>query len=316
MGPMPTPTSPAPARKEADVLADAIAALRLGDVRAVVVRGLADLSREGRATLAAAWPGLPVDVRRKATRQMGKLAGDRVELSFGRALRVALDDEAAAVRQLALAALWEDENSDLLARLAGLVDDDPSSDVRAEAARGLGRFARRAAEGELDPAAADALLALLERLATEAAQPAEVRRGALESLGAFGSPRVSRLIEDAYRSGDHGFRLSAIVAMGRSMDGGWLQTLIEELSAADVDVRLEAARSLGEIGDSRAVQDLATACADDHGEVRQAAIAALGRIGGGAAARALQRVEQEASAADRVAIDAALSEAQGDQLPF
>jgi hypothetical protein len=166
---MPTPTSPAPAPSEAEVLDNTIAALRDGDVRVSVVKGLADLSRDGRATLAAAWPELPESVRRRATRQMAKLAADRVELSFGRALRLALDDESPVVRQLAVAALWEDESSELRERLLELAVADSSPDVRAEAVRGLGRFSR-IASGEPDAAAAS-LRDLLLRLATDGTQP-------------------------------------------------------------------------------------------------------------------------------------------------
>lgn len=280
------------------------------------MKGLADLSRGGRSTLAAAWPDLSESVRRRVTRQLGKTAQERVELNFGRALRVALDDSSAVVRQLAVAGLWEDDSSDLRDRLARMTVEDPSSDVRAEAARGLGRFARQIAAGELNDEVGQALYDLLVRLAGDAGQPEEVRRRALESVGAFGGDDVSGLIDAAYASDDHGLRLSAVVAMGRSTDATWLETLVEELESEDADLREEAARALGEIGDARVVHELSTAATDEMAEVRRAAIAALGQIGGSAAAKALQGLEQEEEGEERAAVAEAIAEARGEVIPF
>src|ERR687894_3175509 len=79
-----------------------------------------------------------------------------VDLTFGRALRVALNDRSAVVRQLAVAGLWEDESSELLDRLRDMLLNDESPDVRAQAAAALERFASKAAVGSLDePVALD-----------------------------------------------------------------------------------------------------------------------------------------------------------------
>ena len=70
--------------------------------------------------LAVAWESIPEDNRIDLVRRFDELSEERVELNFGRALRVALDDRSAVVRQLAIAGLWEDESSELLDRLRSM----------------------------------------------------------------------------------------------------------------------------------------------------------------------------------------------------
>jgi HEAT repeat protein len=246
---------------------------------------------------------------------MSKLAGRRVELNFGRALRVALDDDSPVVRQLAVAALWEDEGSDLRDRLTVMATADPSLDVRTEAVAGLYRFARQAALEDGNGEARE-LRNLLVDLARPGDQPPAVRRRALESLAPLGDQQTNALIDEAFASDDPELRVSAVIAMGRTMDSGWLQHLIVELASEDVELRRESARAIGEIGDPEAVLALASAGRDPSADVRQAAIASLGRIGGQAATKVLRGLEQDATADELVAIETALSEAVGDALPF
>lgn len=313
---MPTPTSPAPAPNEADraddgpPLRSTLAALRQGPVDAVTVCRLSDLTRPAMAELAAAWPSLPEPTRIAVVRRMEELVEDRIELDFGRALRVALADGSPVVRQLAVAALWEDERGDLLDRLRTMLAHDPSQDVRAEAARGLGRFTERAAAGDLDePVAAD-LRAGLASLAADEASPYGVRRRALESVGVFGRDgAVRELIRDAYESDDQGLQASALFAMGRSLDRRWLEIVLDELQSSEAELRVEAVRACGALADDDVVSDLAPLAGDPDAEVRHAAIASLGQIGGRAAVRLLRTLAADADEADADLIDEALEEA-------
>jgi HEAT repeat protein len=280
-----------------------------------VVKALADLPREERQRLAAAWPELPEVVRRRCARLMHKLAEERIELNFDRALDVALDDASAEIRRTAVAALWENESSGHLARLTDLATGDPDATVRIEAVRALGRFAGLASRGELAQENADELRELLTRLAQEDRAGVEVRAAALASIGAFGGPAVGQLIVDGFQSDETARRRAAMIAMGRSMEGGWLDPLVGELVEGDDDERRLAAAAIGEIGDPRAVAELAATAIDPVPAVRQAAIAALGQIGGATAAKALGQLEA-ATEAEQEMIHAALAEAQGDSLPF
>ena len=313
---MPTPMSPVTSHSEAEVLKGALTALAEGRVTISAVKGLSDLSRGGRDALAAVWPTLPETIRRRVTRQMGKLAEERIELHFGRALRVALDDESPVVRQLAVAALWEDDGSDVCGRLTSVAGEDRSLEVRTAALRGLNRFATEAGAGSLDDKTAHALRSTLIRLAQDRDQPSAVRRLAVEALGPFGDAEVRAVIEEAFGADDVDDRLSAMVAMGRSMLGSWLPTLLRDAEADDTETRVAALQAIGQIGDDRAVGALATAGTDPDSRVRIAAFNALARIGGQAATKALRNLEASALPADRESIVESLAGAQGEQLPF
>jgi HEAT repeat protein len=246
---------------------------------------------------------------------MHKLAEERVELNFHRALEVALDDPSTEIRRTAIAALWENESSGHLARLTELASADPDLTVRIEAVRSLGHFAGRASRGEVDPGEAERLRTLLAEFAQDAGAGVEIRAAALAAIGAFGGPSVEQLIVDAFASDDVARRRAAMVAMGSSMEGRWLDPLVGELADGDADERRLAAEAIGEIGDPRAVAELAVAASDPTPAVRHAAIVALGNIGGATAAKALRQLEP-ASEDEAEWVQTALGEAQGDSLPF
>ncbi|HEY7035766.1 MAG TPA: HEAT repeat domain-containing protein [Thermomicrobiales bacterium] len=307
---MPTPTSPEPRPNADPTPADAIAAIGRGEFTPRDLIPLADLGRADAALLRRAWPSFTDEQRERAVRAMAEFAESDVQYVFGRALRVALDDSSPVVRQLAIAALWEDEGSDLIEAFLELVDRDPSQDVRAEAAQGLSRFAELAAEDGLKTGVAARLRRTLVAIAADQCEPYVVRRRALEAAGVFGrDPEIVDLIRDAYDADDAGLRAGALYAMGRTCDTGWLDALLFEFESPDAEMRFEAARATGELGDDRAVPGLTELASDEDVEVRQMAIGALGRIGGTAAVNALRRLARRGSAADRDAIDEALEEA-------
>ncbi|HEX5498787.1 MAG TPA: HEAT repeat domain-containing protein [Thermomicrobiales bacterium] len=298
-------------------LAETLAALATGSPRPADVANLSDLDRAGADAFAAAWRAFPEETRAAIVRQMDELAEDRVELNFGRGLRLALADPSPVVRQLAVAALWEDERSDLLDRLRDLLARDVSEDVRAEAAKGLGRFAGLAAEGAIADADADRVRRELLAVAVDPAEAYSVRRRALESAGAFGADNQTRAaIDDFYDAGDQGFRASALFAMGKSCDPRWLGRLLAELESDEAELRFEAAHACGVIGDADAIPPLLRLADDEDAEVRHTAINAIGQIGGQAAVRALQALAANTDPADSEEIDDALAEANATVDPL
>jgi HEAT repeat protein len=242
--------------------------------------------------------------------QLDELAEESVELTFGRALRIAIDDSSPAVRQLAIPTLWEDMSSDLRERLLEMIVTDDSQDVRAAAAQGLAKFANAFQADDADAVIRNQIWSRLYETAEDDAQPYIVRRRALESVAVFGSrPEVIQLITEAYGADDPGYHASALYAMGKTLDDRWVDILMNELESEDAEMRYEAARALGEIGDIRALPGLAEAAIDEDAEVRQEAIMALGLIGGQGPERILRRLAESANAADLQAIAEALGEA-------
>jgi HEAT repeat protein len=287
----------------------AIAAFREGDLSQTQVARLSDLSRVNARELAAAWESIPEAHRIDLVRRFDELSEERVELNFGRALRVALNDPSAVVRQLAVAGLWEDESSDLLDRLRDILENDESPDVRAQAAAALERFASKAVIGSLDESIAGDLRNSLRKSVIDTAAPYAIRRRALESLGPYAAdPEIASLISEAFDSGDHGLQCSALYAMGRSQEPRWLSTILTQLESEDPEIRFEAARAAGLLGSADALQVLLQAARDEDAEVRHTAIGAIGQIGGRGAVRALERLAEDAGEADLELIESAMDD--------
>jgi HEAT repeat protein len=291
------------------MLAVAISAIRDGDLSQTQVARLSDLSRNNARVLAAAWESIPEENRIDLVRRFDELSEERVDLNFGRALRVALNDRSAVVRQLAVAGLWEDESSELLGRLRDILQNDESPDVRAQAAAALERFSSKAVVGSLDESVASDLRDSLRRSAIDAGAPYAVQRRALESLGPYAAdPEISSLISEAFNSEDHGLQCSALYAMGRSQDARWLPTILVQLESEDPEIRFEAARAAGLLGSADALTVLLQAARDEDAEVRHVAIGAISQIGGRGAVRALERLAEDAGEADLELIQSAIDD--------
>jgi HEAT repeat protein len=291
------------------LVGEAIAAIRDGDLSQTQVARLSDLSRVNERALAAAWESIPEGNRVDLVRRFDELSEERVELNFGRALKIALGDRSAVVRQLAVAGLWEDESSDLLDRLRDILQNDESPDVRAQAAAALERFASKAVVGSLDDTVASDLRNELHHSASEAGAPYAVQRRALESLGPYATdPEISLLIMEAFDSADHGLQCSALYAMGRSQESRWLPAILEQLESEDPEIRFEAARAAGLLGSVDALPVLLQAARDDDAEVRHVAISSISQIGGRGAVRALERLAADAGEAELELIQAAIDD--------
>lgn len=295
----------------------ALDAFREGDLSQAQIARLSDLSRADAALLAELWPTLDEERRIEVVRRCDELSEERLDLNFRRALRIALADPSAVVRQLAIGGVWEEESTELLARLEALMQTDSSPDVRAAAAGALERFASKAETGELGSQEREQLRQALYETAEGVDVPYGVQRKALESLGAFGAePAIAATIERAYESGDHGMQCSAIYAMGKSLQRRWLPEILAELESDDPELRFEAARAAGTIGSVDALPLLLDAAQDDDAEVRHAAIGAIGQIGGRGAVRALERLAEDAGEADLELIDSTIEDVNALLDPF
>jgi HEAT repeat protein len=309
---MPTPTFPdQPANEPVITPAEAVSAIGRGSYKTHELQALSDLSRANARALADVWTSIPESTRVAVLRRLSELAEENVQFQFGRVFRIGLTDASPVARQISISGLWEDESTDLIDLMVGLMQDDPSVDVRAEAASTLARFADLAAIEELDESTAERLRSALFETATAPDQAELVRRRALESVAVFGSSGgVNELIDEAFDSDDAAMRASAIYAMGRSLDRRWLKTVIAEFESDDAEIRFEAARAGGELGHIDAIPGLSELVLDHDTDVRQAAIGALGKIGGPGAVRILSSYSESCPPADRELVDDALAEAQ------
>ena len=288
----------------------------------ISVAGLYALSGLDKAQLEqviATWSTLPADRRAATMQHLVDLGDDTFEVDFNAIFRVGLSDTDPAVRAAAISGLWEDVDPALIAPLLNLLQNDDSEAVRAAAASVLGHYVYDGELEELDEAKVKPIVAALKATYRDVAQPIEVRRRALESLGFLSDDDTSQLITQAYHHANDHLKLSAVFAMGRSLDAErWGSIVMEELAAPDPEMRYEAARAVGELEYAPAVRKLGELLEDVDEEVQLVTVWSLGQIGGEKAKQLLTVVlESDAEHLHEEAEDAlAELEFKGDNLDF
>jgi HEAT repeat protein len=294
-----------------EALADSSQQLKIAELQR-----LSDPSPEQAEKFAARWPDIDVRRRRRILQELIELAEDTVELNFDAVLRHALKDDDGEARLAAVRGLWEYESPDLIDDLTALAQKDDSAPVRAEAALALGRFVLLFETGRLRERHFERVATALRGVIENAAEIEEVRARAIESIGPYDADWVRQGVTQAYESGSHRLKVSAVHAMGRSAESRWLPLLQRELTSEEAELRYEAAVASGSLADEAAVPSLVPLATDPDDEVRAAAIAALGEIGGEAARRALDDLVDAPSEAASEAAAAALAEIDADNNPL
>jgi HEAT repeat protein len=250
--------------------------------------GLSDLKPVELAYMKEIWPQIALKRRRQIVARLVELAEDNVQLNFDAIFKRLLTDSDAEVRTLAISGLWENEEPSLMESFIRLLRKDGSAKVRAAAATALGRFSLLAEHGRLHPEAADRVRQTLLAALADENLPTEVKRRVLEAISSLALPQVKEAIRTAYKAKNPEFKVSAVYAMGKNCDPGWLPILLKELSSSGPEMRYEAATACGELEEETAVPPLVELTGDTDTEVQLAAIQALGKIGGGRARKCLE----------------------------
>jgi HEAT repeat protein len=248
-----------------------------------------NLKQEALVSFKSIWPTIPVQRRRDIMHELVEISEVNFEVYFDPVFLLALGDEDAEVRTVAINGLWEHEDPQLIGPLVHLLRTDETVGVRAAAATALGHFVYLGAVEEIDQhqtlLAEEALLDTIH----QGKEDVEVRRRAVESIAFSSEPAVAQIIENAYYDENEKMQVSAIFAMGRSADSHWRPQVIVELDNENSEIRYEAARACGELEASEAVAKLVELIDEDPDlQVQEMAIWALGRIGGQAASEALE----------------------------
>ncbi|MBI2845697.1 MAG: HEAT repeat domain-containing protein [Chloroflexi bacterium] len=234
-----------------------------------------------------AWAGLSRERQRRMAEGLVEIGETSFEVDFHDIFRFLLSDQDPEVRASAVEGLFEDETPWLLHNLINLLRQDPSPEVRSRAAIALGRFSRLAEMEDLDPELSQKLRETLRETIHNPQENLEVRRRAVEAIAYFGDQEVREIITQTYQDPAQKMRVSALFAMGRSLDAYWNKTLIAELENKDPELRYEAAHACGELELKSAVPALAPLLQDADREVQESVVWALGQIGGGEARRLL-----------------------------
>lgn len=257
------------------------------------LRALSDLNAKQVAAFVEAWPKISTARRLTIMNDLGELAEETFDLDIRAVARAVLDDPDGEVRAGAIRNLWEDEGVDLIDAFIVILNRDPASEARAAAATALGQYIYLSQMEEIGPALAhkveEALLAVYDGTDT-----LDIRRRALESLGFADQPEVTAAINQAYTSDDEQLQVSALFAMGRSLNRErWGRAVIENLERGTPRIRFEAARAAGELSLADAIPALGQLIRDDDPEVKEISIWALGEIGGDDARELLQNLLED-----------------------
>ena len=261
---------------------------------------LSDLEATDLEKLDTIWSQLPLWRRQGLMEDIEELGSKDTLLDYVAFSRFALKDNDPKVRRLAVATLWDYEQTDLIPTFLDLFTTDTDADVRAAAGSGLARFVYAGEIEEIPQAKLkmieDTLLAALKNQET----PLQVQRAALESLGYSSRDEVPALIKTAFASKDKNWIASALFAMGRSASAEWQPEVLSMLQSKMPALRMEAARAAGELELVDAIPLLLDLLDDPDENTRQASIWSLSQIGGEDVQEALERLYQAAEDEDEL----------------
>ncbi|MCA9914205.1 MAG: HEAT repeat domain-containing protein [Anaerolineae bacterium] len=278
-----------------------------------VLYGLSALNQEQLAQFQEVWGTLESTYRSVLMQMLVDASEANYRLNYDAIGLINLDAPEPQVRQAAIEMLWEDESEQLLQHLFWAAKNDPALEVRAEAAKSLGRFVYASEMGHaIEKYEAEVQQILLDILrASEEAL--DVRRFALESLANCTHGELPQLIHQAYHSDEDAFRVSAVVAMGRSCDAQrWEDHVLRELDSHDMDMRREATRAAGELQLTDAVPAIVRFLQEGEREDQEVAIWSLGEIGGKEATRILQSLADGAEENEDEELAALIDDALGN----
>lgn len=231
-------------------------------------------------TLLDVWPRVPLSRKLTLLEDLIVLADTDTLVSFDDFARALLTDPEPQVRTRSIRLLNECEATDLIPSYLDMLKNDPDVNVRAEAARILNLYVDL---GELEEIPDTLYHQVEDALLTSAASEddSRVRRAALESLGYSSRPEVLTLIESAFHREDPNWKTSALVAMGRSADERWAETVTRSLVNEDDRIRKAAVQAAGELTLKSARPLLLKMLGEEEDDsVLSATIWSLSQIGG------------------------------------
>lgn len=258
-----------------------------------------DLPPADVSALGKQWPILAKKRKRTLLNKLVELYQSDTLLSFEALSASLLNDPDEQIRADALRLLAESEDTHLLPRLTQLAENDPSPEVRVQAAQVLGRFVEL---GELDEIPTETRQVVEESLLRVArAESAEVQRAAVEALGFSSRPEVDTLIQHAFSLHDPKWVASALLAMGRSANAQWEDSVLARLDDPHDDIRRAAVQAAGELRLESARQFLFDLLEEEEDNATFiAGIWALSQIGGEEVRITLQSLLDEAEDDDMV----------------
>jgi HEAT repeat protein len=231
-------------------------------------------------TLLDIWPRIKPGRKLTLLGDLDALAEVDMLVCFDDVARALLTDPEPEVRMRAIRLLDECEDTKLVPSYLDMLENDPNTDVRREAADALNLFVDL---GELEKIPEGIYSQIEDALLASAASEDDVRvrRTALESLGYSSRPEVATLIESAFHRQDPNWQASALIAMGRSADERWDEQVTRSLVHVDDRIRKAAVQAAGELSLQSARPILLKMLGEEEeAEILSAVIWSLSQIGG------------------------------------
>ena len=192
------------------------------------------------------WPRVERDRKLSVLDGLTSLADSDTLVSFDDFACSLLTDPDPHVRTRAIRLLSEYEDPKIVPSYLDMLKNDTDTNVRIAAASALNLFVDL---GELEEIPAniyhqieDALL-----MSITGEDDVRVRRAALESLGYSSRPEVATLIDSSFHREDPNWKVSALVAMGRSVDERWDEDVTRSLVSENDNIRKAAVQAAGQL---------------------------------------------------------------------
>lgn len=265
-------------------------------IPAGVVRGLSNLHPALVMATVPVWVKLDNEVKRDVMHALIDVGTSDFDTDYTLFGMLAIDDEDAEVRRLAIELTVFIEERAHMDTLFEMAQNDASDEVRATAMKALGTFILRGELGTLPENATAPVVAYLLSVVRDRRADSELRARALESIGFSSHEALAGEIRRAYNGDDSRMKTSAIFAMGASGDDQWAENILHELERGSAENRFEAARAAGELSLQEAVRPLSQLVFGEDSEVVREAVWALGEIGGKEAVRVLEALLEQVEA--------------------
>ncbi len=269
---------------------------------------LSGLGEKDLTTFAQAWSQAEPKRRREVLSHLVSLSEKDSRLDFSAIFALCLDDPDDKVKFQAIRGLEEEDEPRHVEKMTELLKENSSTEVRMAAISALGRFAMLGELGDISRSKTDRVYAALMNVLEGGDAPLKLKAASLEAVAPFNRPRVKQLIESTFRSENIQLKVSAIHAMGRNCDPGWLDFLGQEVHNEKAEVRYEVAVAVGELCVDEGIPFLLELVEDSDTRVQEAAIAGLGEIGGDEARTVLTGLSQSPKPRIKRAAKAALKE--------
>ena len=240
-----------------------------------------DLDTKSLSLLKDQWLSIQLERRRAFVRGLADLAEtDPLQLLEDTG-KIALDDTDDEVVIAAIDLLFEADDHRLIDTfLKFLADKSRFDKLRATAANALGPYFYKCSLEELDNTIYQKIESQL-LFAYENDRSELVKRRVLETLGYCDKPIVNEFIFQALSKRDVFWIESALLAIGRTLDNTWDDTVLDFLNNDDPIILAQAIHAAGLLGIRRAKLKLFKLLNPEADpELRQEAIWALSQIGG------------------------------------